>query len=71
MSGTWVAARTFRDGAHVTWSVAEFPAPAMHRPRGAACLIFWSHGAARRVWEYPCDWRTLPDAELEAVSWRR
>jgi hypothetical protein len=39
--------------------------------RGLRCLVFASPEVIRRVWDYPPDWRTLPDSALLALSWRR
>lgn len=73
-------ARTARDSrslthAGVTWPVTErdgrgVPGNA-DGARGPRCLVFASPEAVRRVWAYPPDWRTLPDAALFALSWRR
>ena len=49
----------------------------MHPPAGVAttghrhCLRFDTPSTVRRVWDYPPDWRTLDDAALVALSWRR
>jgi hypothetical protein len=69
-----------RDGrtfavAGVTWTVTErdgvgVPGNA-DGARGRRCLVFASPEVIRRVWDYPPDWRTLPDAALLALSWRR
>ena len=34
-------------------------------------LLFFGPGVARRVRHYPCDWRTLPDDLLYALSCAR
>ena len=34
-------------------------------------LVFESTDSARRVREYPANWRELAPAELEALSWRK
>jgi hypothetical protein len=34
-------------------------------------LIFSARYVARRVWAFPADWCTLPDAALERLSWQR
>jgi hypothetical protein len=34
-------------------------------------LVFESTDSARRVREYPENWRELSAAELEALSWRK
>ena len=38
---------------------------------GARCLVFASPEVVRRVWDYPPDWRTVPDDALFALSWHR
>jgi hypothetical protein len=63
-------ARTFRAADHCAWSVHEAVPGAVEWARGARCLIFHSALGIRRVWTYPADWRSLTDAELEALSWR-
>ena len=51
------------------WTVQE------HRSRTASrdqrSLVFQRDGVARRVHEFPDDWYSLADTELEALSWRR
>jgi hypothetical protein len=59
----------FVDQEYVPWSVTERDArgdPGTHARR---CLIFTCPGVARRVWDYPPDWRTLSDSLLVALSW--
>jgi hypothetical protein len=34
-------------------------------------LVFESTDSARRVREYPTNWRELPPSDLEALSWRK
>jgi hypothetical protein len=34
-------------------------------------LVFESSDSARRVREYPANWRELSPVELEALSWRK
>jgi hypothetical protein len=65
------AQRTFRaaDGAPVT--AREVDAPREPWVRGPRCLLFEREGAIRRVWDYPAGWADLPDAALDALSWRR
>ena len=55
--------RTFRLNG-TQWTVCEHPKP----PRGPA-LVFYAPGIARRVTDYPENWRELPIEELYAVSW--
>jgi hypothetical protein len=64
------AARQFYDAAGVRWCVFEAPTyceDGTTRPGG---LFFESDAAVRRVRDFPAHWRTLTDAELEALSWR-
>ena len=61
--------RTFVDAAFHQWSVREIAAPDPSWARRPHCLLFSSEMAVRRVWDFPTDWRTLTDAELEALSW--
>jgi hypothetical protein len=49
------------------WSVYEDPA-GMSRP---SSLIFESDRAARRVRNYPANWRELLDEQLYVLSWSR
>lgn len=65
------AARTFHDILGRLWEVREEEAPSIPNPPAAQCLVFDCGIITRRVWEYPEDWRTLPDADLERVSRRR
>lgn len=65
------AERHFVDLHGVHWTVREVDArlvPGAPRPM---CLLFESDTAARRVWDYPAYWRTVSEAELEVISWRR
>jgi hypothetical protein len=55
------------DGTH--WSVGE-----RIEGEGSAkrmSLVFESNDSARRVRDYPANWRDLTSVELEALSWRR
>ena len=65
--------RTFAVGG-VTWTVTERDGAGVpgngDGARGRRCLVFASPEAVRRVWDYPPDWRALPDAALFALSWR-
>jgi hypothetical protein len=61
--------RTFRDGVGCVWSVHEVSAGAVPWAHGTRCLLFGSEAAIRRVWHFPAEWRTLSDAQLEALSW--
>ena len=57
--------RSFRlDGRE--WTVCEHA----HPERGIA-LVFYAPGIARRVTEYPENWRQIPVVDLYALSWRR
>lgn len=60
----------FRDAEGVVWRVYERPHGTLDRRSGQS-LVFESDGKIRRVRGYPADWRLLPPAELEALSWRR
>ena len=51
------------------WSVREVVAGNAPSGQGPRCLVFSSEMVVRRVWRYPTDWRGLPDADLEALSW--
>jgi hypothetical protein len=53
----------------VRWLVTEHSGDGVPGARGDRCLIFMSADMARRVWNYPPDWRTLPPAKLIALSW--
>ena len=59
------------DGAFVHWHVHEVDAHAVPGTRGPRCLLFLCDGVIRRVWEYPANWRSLDDAALGRLSWRR
>lgn len=63
--------RTFHDILGRLWEVREERAPSIPNPPAARCLVFDCGIITRRVWEYPVDWRALPDNELERVSRRR
>lgn len=63
--------RSFHDVLGRLWEVREEQAPPIPNPPGSRCLVFDCGIITRRVWEYPPDWRSLPDAELERVSRRR
>lgn len=60
-------ARGFADEQRTPWTVREIDASHVPGARAARCLIFESPGLIRRLWSYPPDWRTLPDADLEAL----
>jgi hypothetical protein len=62
-------AREFIDARHVLWCVYESPRPCADGTPRPGSLIFESDAAIRRVRDFPADWRTLTDAELEALSW--
>ena len=44
---------------------------AADRVTGESTLIFIGPGTARRVREYPANWRTLSAIELYSLSWER
>lgn len=50
-----------------SWTIRE----AMDRVTLTRTLIFFSTNVARRVREYPADWRDLPDELLYELSWSR
>ncbi|GJG85516.1 hypothetical protein tb265_06970 [Gemmatimonadetes bacterium T265] len=60
--------------AGVTWTVTERDGAGVpgnaDGVRGLRCLVFASPEAVRRVWDYPPDWRALPDDACYALSWR-
>ena len=51
------------------WCVTEVDTRGIPGARAAACLLFDSPMAVRRVWHYPAGWARLGDAELLALSW--
>ena len=51
------------------WYVTEVDTRGLPGARAAACLLFDSPMAVRRVWHYPAGWERLGDAELIALSW--
>lgn len=63
--------RTFHDILGRVWEVREERAPPIPNPPAPHCLVFDCGIITRRVWEYPANWRSLPDADLERVSRRR
>lgn len=48
------------------WSVWED-----RNSRNGPSLVFENTKVARRVHEYPTNWRELPDEQLYALSWKR
>jgi hypothetical protein len=60
--------RQFTDARGGLWEVRERPAPREPWARGASFLLFESSGIVRRVWDFPADWFTLADSELERLS---
>lgn len=67
-SGPTVPKRQFTDARGNLWEVRERPAPREPWARGPSFLLFESSGIVRRVWDFPADWITLPDRELEQLS---
>jgi hypothetical protein len=63
--------RTFHDILGRVWEVREEQAPSIPNPPASRCLVFDCGIITRRVWEYPTDWQSLADGELERVSRRR
>lgn len=51
----------------VAWRVVEIASRHVPGARGPRCLLFLSDGLARRVWDFPPGWRTLPRPALEAL----
>lgn len=62
------ARRLIIDG--VQWLVYELPSPGLDR-RSSPSLVFESEDTMRRVRDFPPDWRSLADDELEKLSWSR
>ena len=60
-----------KDLSGTRWRVTEVRGECVPGARGAACLVFESDSAIRRVWHYPPRWRDLPPPELIEVSWGR
>ena len=60
--------RDFISADGTQWCVHERDASGMAHARGARCLVFETGNVLRVVWNYPRDWRTLSDAELEVLS---
>jgi hypothetical protein len=56
---------TAADG--IAWRAAEHEAVHVPGAYGARCLIFVADGVARRVWDFPDDWRLLSPRALEAL----
>jgi len=63
--------RRFRDDEGHLWTVREVVLD--YDRRGRATLVFSNEDTLtmRRVLGFPSDWRTMADAELEALSHRR
>lgn len=59
----------FRTSDGTPWSVGERSDG--EGPAKRMSLVFESNDSARRVREYPANWRELSSVELEALSWRR
>lgn len=55
---------SFVDRAGVVWRAYE-----RRRPGQPRALVFESKNAVRLVRDFPDNWRTLPTAALEALSW--
>ena len=64
-------ARTFLADDGVPVTVREVAVADELWARGPRCLLFEREGVIRRVWAYPPGWAGLPDAALDALSWRR
>ena len=61
--------RSYRAADGVVWTVREREAGQIGSPPGGRSLVFESDMVIRRVRHYPANWRGLPDAELERLSW--
>ena len=65
--------REYRDreilGDNEVWSVYEMASSGDHQD--GPSLVFANTKVARRVRQYPVDWRDLPDAELYGISHSR
>jgi hypothetical protein len=59
--------RTYTGEHGITWTVSALTTLTPADPRHASCLVFTSEEAVLCVWEYPTNWRDLPDAELDAL----
>ena len=59
----------FVDLNFVHWRVTERDATADPGSHARWCLVFSCAEAARRVWDYPANWRTLSNSELALLSW--
>ena len=57
----------FQGAKGITWHVAECSADGVPGARGPFCLIFFSEGTVRRIWDFPDGWRDLDPIELEAL----
>jgi hypothetical protein len=53
------------------WQVEEMSCDDHPGALARLCLVFTSDMMMRRVYDYPADWRSLTNAELLALSWRR
>lgn len=63
--------RLFVDRDGVEWEVLEVDGAEVPAARGERCLIFRSHSAVRRVWNYPKTWTAMSASELVNLSWNR
>lgn len=61
---------TFEGLNGVIWHVVECASAGVPGARGPCCLIFFSEGTVRRIWEYPEEWRSLELFELESLMAR-
>ena len=60
--------RRFVDHLARAWSVREVRAPDARFSIRPTCLVFETERLARRVWNFPVNWRELDEAELEQLS---
>jgi hypothetical protein len=62
--------RQFVDRAERVWAVRQCDCGGrVPGARGDRCLVFEHDLAWRRVWQFPADWASLSDTELEQLSW--
>jgi len=61
---------SFLDSNGVWWCVSERPCQMSGAP-DRQCLVFMSETVARRIFNFPADWRTFTPAQFETLSWQR
>jgi hypothetical protein len=65
------ASRTFKADRDVLWTVMAVEGLTPAGSRRGGCLVFSSDETVTCVWDFPQDWRSLTDAELNAVRRQR